>query len=47
VCCEDRTQDATHVIPVEHYVIANLRNYMIGTPSDPGNFKIADNIRVA
>lgn len=42
VCCEDRTDDATHVIRVGNYAIANLRNYVIGTPSHLGNSKIAD-----
>jgi hypothetical protein len=41
VCCEDRTHDATHVIPGGDYVIAALRNYVIRTPSDLANFKIA------
>jgi hypothetical protein len=31
VCYEDRTDDATHVIPVGNYVIVNLGNYLIGT----------------
>jgi hypothetical protein len=44
VCYEDRTDDATHVIPVGNYVIVNLGNYLIGNPSHPGNYKIADTV---
>jgi hypothetical protein len=36
VCYEDRTDDATHVIPVGNYVIVDLRNYVIGNPSTRG-----------
>jgi hypothetical protein len=42
VCYEDHTDDTTHVIPVGNYVIVDLRNYVIGNPSNLGNYKIAD-----
>jgi hypothetical protein len=42
VCYEDRTDDATHLIPVGNYVIVDLGNYVIGNRSDLGNCKIAD-----
>jgi hypothetical protein len=41
-CYEDLTHDATHVIPMGNYVIADLGNYVIATQSNLGNFKIAD-----
>jgi len=39
---EDHTREATHVVPMGNYVIAEVGNYVIENPSNLGNYVIAD-----